>query len=48
MAFSRCGSYHKNTCYYDEYIAIQDELNKLKGRLTVDLLHSSLFSLHFP
>ena len=31
MAFSRCGSYRKGTCYYDEYIAIQYVFNKLEG-----------------
>ena len=30
MAFSRCGSYRKDTFYYDEYIAIQYELIKLE------------------
>ena len=34
MKFSRCGSYRKDTSYYDEYIAIQYELNKLEGRMT--------------
>ena len=35
MTFSRCGSYPKDTCYYDEYIAIQYALSKLEGRKTV-------------
>ena len=45
MAFSRCGSYRKDTCYYDEYIAIQyvlNKLNKLKNKLKlkrVERLH---------
>ena len=34
MTFSGCGSYHKDTCYYDEYIAIQNVLDKLEGRMT--------------
>ena len=34
MKFSGCGSYRKDTCYYDEYIAIQCVLNKLEGRMT--------------
>ena len=34
MAFSRCGSYRKDTCYHDEYIAIQYMLNKFEGRMT--------------
>ena len=34
MAFSRCGSYRNDTCYCDEYIAIEYELNKLEGRTT--------------
>ena len=34
MTFSRCGSYRKDTCDYDEYIAIQNVLNKLEGRMT--------------
>ena len=34
VTFSRCGSYRKDTCYYDEYIAIQYVLNKLEGRMT--------------
>ena len=29
MTFSRFGSYCKDTCDYDEYIAIQCVLNKL-------------------
>ena len=33
MTFSRCGSYRKGTCYYDEYKAIQSVLNKLEGRM---------------
>ena len=34
MKFSGCGSYRKDTCYYDEYKAIQCVLNKLEGRMT--------------
>ena len=34
MKFSRCGSYRIDTCYYDEYIAIQYVLNKLEGKMT--------------
>ena len=34
MTFSRFSSYRKGTCYYDEYIAIQYMLNKLKGSIT--------------
>ena len=34
MTFSRCGSYRKETCYFDEDIAIQYVLNKLEGRIT--------------
>ena len=34
MPFSRCDSYRKDTCYYDEYIAIQYVLNKLEDRMT--------------
>ena len=32
MTFSRCGSYRKDTFYYDE--SIQYVLNKLEGRMT--------------
>ena len=32
--FSRCSSYRKDTCYYDEYIAILYVSNKLEGRMT--------------
>ena len=32
MIFSGCGSHRKDTCYYDEYIAIQYVLNKLEAR----------------
>ena len=31
MTFSSGGSYRKDTCYYDEYTAIQYVLNKLEG-----------------
>ena len=34
MNFSRCCSYRKDTCYYDEYIFIQYVSNKLKGKMT--------------
>ena len=34
MKFSRCYSYRKDTCYYDEYIAMQYVSNKLEGRMT--------------
>ena len=34
MTFSRYSSYCKDTCYYDEYIALQYVLNKLEGRMT--------------
>ena len=34
MTFSRCGSYGKDTCYYDEYIAIQYVLNEFEGGMT--------------
>ena len=34
MTFSGCGSYHKDTYYYDEYIAIQYVFNKLAGGMT--------------
>ena len=34
MTFSGRGSYHQDTDYYDEYIAIQCVLNKLEGRIT--------------
>ena len=34
MKFSRCGSYRKDTYFYNEYIAIQYELNKFMGRMT--------------
>ena len=34
MKFSRCGFYRQDTCYYDEYIAIQYVLNKVEGRVT--------------
>ena len=34
MTFSGCGSYHKDTCDYDEYIAIQYVFNKLEGGMT--------------
>ena len=34
MTFSRCDSYRKDTCDYDECIAIQYVLNKLEGRMT--------------
>ena len=33
MKFSRCGSNRQDTCYYDEYIAIQYVLTKLEGRM---------------
>ena len=33
MKFSRCYSYRKDTCYYDEYIAIQYVSKKLGGRM---------------
>ena len=34
MKFSRCGSYRKGNCYFDEFVAIQYLLNKLEGRMT--------------
>ena len=38
MTFSRCCSYRKDTCYYDEYIlysyTVLYVLNKLDGRMT--------------
>ena len=34
MTFSGCGSYHKDTYNYDEYIAIQYVFNKLEGIMT--------------
>ena len=34
MTFSGCVSYRQDTCYYDEYIAIQYVLDKLEGRMT--------------
>ena len=34
MTFSGCGSCHKDTCYYDEYIAIQHVFKKLEGGMT--------------
>ena len=34
MGLSRCGSYRRDICYYDEYIAIQYMLNKFEGRMT--------------
>ena len=37
MTFSGCGSYCKDTCNYDEYIAsynVQYVLNKLEGIMT--------------
>ena len=33
MTFSRCGSYRKGTCFYDEYIPIQYESHTLEGRM---------------
>ena len=30
MIFSKCVSYRKDTCYYDEYIGIQHVLNELE------------------
>ena len=38
MPYSRCGSYRKDICCYDEYIAIQYELNKLR----VESLHLNI------
>ena len=34
MEFSKCCSYRKDTCYYDEYIAKHYVSNKLEGRMT--------------
>ena len=34
MTFSGCGSYHKDTYDYDEYIAIQYVLNTLDSGMT--------------
>ena len=34
MTFSVCGSYHKDTNYYDEYIAIQHVFNKIESGMT--------------
>ena len=34
MVLSRCGSYRRDICYYDEYKAIQYVLNKLEVRMT--------------
>ena len=33
MTSSGCGSYRKDTCYYEEYIAIQYVLNKSESRM---------------
>ena len=30
MTFSRCGSYHKDTCYNDRYLSIQHVLKKIE------------------
>ena len=34
MTFSGCGSYRKDTCYYDKYVVIQYVLDKLESRMT--------------